>query len=104
MDYSELRQHLAFFTDAVGFDEVKGLYKDRIDFGSTHLVLKDLNYLDQFIASNPDKVLLREFIAYEMNLDFSDPTGEADFQWLIGARDTIRAALAEAGHRVTASP
>lgn len=97
MEYPELKRHLVLFIDAVGFDEVKDLYKDRIEFGSAHLVLKDLNYLDQFIASDPDKVLLREFIAYEMNVDFSDPTGEADFQWLIGARDTIKAALSEAG-------
>lgn len=89
-----MREHLFYFIDAFSDDEeIESLISDKIKYGYKHIVESDLEYLSEFIASNPDKKELGWFIATEMNRDFDDPTGEMHFQWLISARDLIKSAL-----------
>lgn len=95
MKYEDLGNSLIYFIDTWDTEEEKESVREHIRAGFSNVVEKRLSYLDNFIASNPDKKELGWFIATEMNRDFDDPTGEQHFQWLVGARDLIQSVLEE---------
>lgn len=96
MNAVELKNHLFYFIDAFSEEEeVRSLISKEVKYGYGQGIEDDLEYLNNFIASNPDKKELGWFIATEMNRDFDDPTGEQHFQWLVSARDLIQSVLEE---------
>ena len=96
MNTEELRSHLFYFLDAFAEnEEIRSMISRKAKHEYRHVIEDDLKYLNNFIASNPDKKELGWFIATEMNRDFDDPTGEQHFQWLVSARDLIQSVLEE---------
>lgn len=96
MDYEKLEDSLIYFIDPTFDDEeVADLMRDRVLSGRSDILERYVNYISEFIESNPDRRELRDFVAYKMNRDFNDPTYEKDFQWLVSARDLIQSVLEE---------
>ena len=91
---SELSKSLFYFKDSMG-DEPESIMRHLCKTGYSHTLTTDIEYLKYFVEHTSDLIWIRDFVEYEMNISFDDPTGQAHLEWLADALNRMQKVLAE---------
>ncbi|MGY2893191.1 hypothetical protein [Deinococcus sp. UYEF24] len=78
---SPLSKHMIYFVDMYE-DEAEEQMRSICKSGYTKTLRRDRDYLQAFLAAEPDRIWVRDFVEIEMNLSLDDPTGQLHMNWL----------------------
>lgn len=90
-----LSSKLVWFLDVLGDTEAIELIKDHCAAGYQEVIKEDIIFVEKIVETPPDPEFIRDFVTWEMNKDFEDPSGEKQAAWLVHAVEIMKKALRE---------
>lgn len=84
----------AYFTDADSWDEaIRDI--DQFSHNYPRTIIRDLQALEQFLATSHEKGVLANLVAWEANWVLDDPSDKGAREWLEKVAATIREILGD---------